>query len=298
MNKKQLLNTIWMVLLFCCSSCERSATNEESAIAAQAAAYEAAYNRGDAVALSHLWVEDGKYINPETGEEIEGRADLESYFKKLTSSQPAPSLKLQVHKISFPTDGEAVEIGTAAISREGKPAGQAFYKAIYRKEQGKWLLTEVREVESGEITEQNEQLKGLGWLVGDWIDADEDMELEISYRWDRYKNFLIQSYTLNVEGNFEQEGRQLIGWDPINQKVRSWLFDSDGGFGEGSWQQKEDSWVAENVQTLADGRRASSINIITPLTADSYSWQSVGREVGGELLADIAPVTVVRKKGE
>ena len=28
---------------------------------------------------------------------------------------------------------------------------------------------------------------------------------------------------------------QRIGWDPAAKQIRSWEFDSEGGFGEGTW---------------------------------------------------------------
>jgi hypothetical protein len=75
------------------------------------------------------------------------------------------------------------------------------------------------------------------------------------------------------------------------------MFDSDGGFGEGSWKKDGKAWIVENAQTMPDGTRASAINIYTPVDADHYTFESTGRDVGGELLPDIRPVTVERKKG-
>ncbi|MBI5568997.1 MAG: hypothetical protein HY914_03545 [Desulfomonile tiedjei] len=47
--------------------------------------------------------------------------------------------------------------------------------------------------------------------------------------------------------------------------------------------------------TLGTGQKASSINIYTYVDANSFTWQSVSREVDGDLLPDIDEVTVVRK---
>jgi hypothetical protein len=29
------------------------------------------------------------------------------------------------------------------------------------------------------------------------------------------------------------EGWQIIGWDPIEERIRTWTFDGEGGFAEG-----------------------------------------------------------------
>ena len=44
------------------------------------------------------------------------------------------------------------------------------------------------------------------------------------------------------------EGTQVIGWDPAAGTIRSWMFDSDGGFGEGTWSKKDNSWIVKFSQ--------------------------------------------------
>ena len=36
---------------------------------------------------------------------------------------------------------------------------------------------------------------------------------------------------------------QVIGWDPAAKQVRSWVFDSGGGIGEGIWTKQGDKWI-------------------------------------------------------
>lgn len=49
---------------------------------------------------------------------------------------------------------------------------------------------------------------------------------------------------------------------------------------------------------LASGERASAVNEYTIVDADTYRWQSVDREIGGELQPNIPEVTVVRQEPE
>lgn len=149
---------------------------------------------------------------------------------------------------------------------------------------------------ASEPSEAHEHLKELEWFIGNWIDEDDNATIDSNFHWGRNQNFIIQDFSVLVNGAFDIEGKQVIAWDPINEKIRSWIFDSDGGFGEGTWKKHGNSWIMESASTLPDGRRASSINILTPVDQNKYTWQSIGRAVGAELLPDIDPVTVVRKK--
>jgi hypothetical protein len=93
------------------------------------------------------------------------------------------------------------------------------------------------------------------------------------------------------------EGSQIIGWDPHSQTIRSWLFDSDGGFGVGRWSGAGDRWTVQSLNVLPDGRRASATNIYERLDENTVRFRSIGRQVDGELLPNIEPVTVTRAAG-
>ena len=74
------------------------------------------------------------------------------------------------------------------------------------------------------------------------------------------------------------EGTQVIGWDPAAGTIRSWMFDSDGGFGEGTWSKKDNSWIVKFNQVLPDGRKASATNIYTLIDGTrSPGSRSAGR---------------------
>lgn len=141
-----------------------------------------------------------------------------------------------------------------------------------------------------------DELKKLNWLVGEWIDQDDDVDLILSYTWDENKHFLTNKFSIQSKDQKVLSGKQIITWDPANKRFRSWMFDSDGGFGQGEWRHKDNKWIVETSQTLPDGARASAINIYKKIDDDSYSFESVGRMVDGEMLPDIDPVTVIRKK--
>jgi hypothetical protein len=143
---------------------------------------------------------------------------------------------------------------------------------------------------------RQEELKKLDWLVGQWVDKDEEIDLSFNYSWDEHKNFLINEFKIEKDKQKVLEGKQYITWDPEHNKFRSWLFDSEGGFGQADWKQKGDKWIVFFSQTLPNGDSASAINIYKKINNDSYTFKSVGRMIEGEILPSIDEVTVTRKK--
>jgi hypothetical protein len=90
-------------------------------------------------------------------------------------------------------------------------------------------------------------------------------------------------------------GMQIVGWDPAAKTIRSWTFDSDGSFAEATWTRKKDRWFIQNKGVLADGRKASMVNVIKLVGQNSFTWQTVERTAGGELLPNVDEVLIVRE---
>ena len=154
--------------------------------------------------------------------------------------------------------------------------------------------------ESGESpsAEQTSPLDDLAWMVGRWVDAERDSTVSTRCSWTQNHKFLTQSFSITIDGKAGLDGVQKIGWDPIEKRIRSWIFDSEGGFGEGRWIKDGNRWEVKTTFVLASGERASAVNVYTYVDANTYCWQSVDRESGGEMLPSIPEVTVVRQKAD
>ena len=85
-----------------------------------------------------------------------------------------------------------------------------------------------------------------------------------------------------------------IGWDPLNARIRSWIFDSNGGFGEGLWVKDGKKWVVGTSGVLPDGGTGGSTNSFEFVDQDSLIWKITDRDLDGQPLAD-AEVKFVRK---
>lgn len=292
--------TLCLVILFAACSLALAATEDKSAqderaIRQTSDSYVDAFNRGDAAALAAHWTEDGTFITP-TGEEFAGRKQLEDAFKKFLSESKGIKLDVTTLAIYLESPTEAIEEGVATTRQSGEQPESTRYVAWYVKRNGDWKIAKLREVVPLGAPSHYDKLKALEWMIGDWVDKDESGALESRCFWSKNRNYLVRSFSLTVAGQTAFEGTQVIGWDPASKQIRSWVFDSNGGFGQGTWSKRGESWRVNSMIVLNTGEKASSINVLTPLDDNSFTWQSTGREVAGELLPNTPKVTVVRKR--
>lgn len=269
---------------------------EEAAIRQAVAGYVAAFNQGDARSLAALWSPEAVYTQPDTGEQAVGRAAIEKLFAQTFAASKGAKLEATTQSVKFVSPNVAIEQGTAKVlTAKGEPA-ETEYSAVYVKREGKWLLDRVTEEEPLVPHSNYEHLKELDWMVGTWLDQDEQSTIETTCHWAKNQNFLIRSFTVAIRDRVALSGMQIVGWDPAAKKIRSWVFDSDGGFGEGSWSKKGSAWHIQTTGTRADGKKASSVHIIKPMSNDQFSWQIVNGQVGDDLVPNTEAVIVVRQK--
>ena len=48
---------------------------------------------------------------------------------------------------------------------------------------------------------------------------------------------VLHSFKAGKDG-FQLSGTEVIGWDPTSRSIRSWVFDSDGSFGQAVWTRR------------------------------------------------------------
>jgi uncharacterized protein (TIGR02246 family) len=269
-------------------------SQDESAIRKAIESYMDAYNRGDAAAAASHWSRDGKYLSP-TGDAAQGPDQIRAGLEKFFAENKGIQVNAAVFDIQPQSADRALVDGFAVFRRPGEPNEEVLFSATSVREDGTWKLFQVEEAESSVPLASIAKLGELEWLIGDWVDQDDSSIVETTFRWTKDYAFISGTFRVTVEDRVDIAGTQVIGWDPVAKKVRSWIFDSKAGFGEGEWSRSGDRWTVKVRSTLGTGQKASSINIYTYLDPNSFTWQSVGREVGGELLPDVDEVTVVRK---
>jgi len=277
---------------------------DEAAIRKSDDAYVEAYNKQDAKALAALWSPEAVYVDPETGEESVGREEIEKEFAQTFKGLKDAKLAVDVKSIKFLSPNVAVESGTARILRPKEDPDESTYSALFVKRDGKWLLDRVTEEEAPTAVapppSNYEHLKDLEWMVGSWIDddKDDDATIQTDCNWAKNKNFMTRSFAVVVGDQVNMSGMQIVGWDPTAKQIRSWVFDSDGGFAEGKWTRKGNRWLIQQTGTLPDGSKSSAVNIIKQIDNNSFTWQTVQRSINGDLLPDVDAITIVRKPAE
>lgn len=258
--------------------------------------YETAFNARDAKGLAAHWSEEGVYTSRLTGVQVVGREALEKEFTSLFAEVKDTKLELATESIEFVSPNVAIEQGEATVIQpESKPA-KSGYSVVYVKREGKWLIDRVSEDEEPTAAPTHfEQLKDLEWIVGEWSDEGDGFAIEIVCQWTKNKNFISRTYVFSNEEGMESSGLQIISWDPKENQIRSWLFDSDGGVISGKWAKRDDRWIVQSVATLADGGSGSFTSIFRPLEDGTYAWQKINRVVDGRLLPNVDEIVMQRK---
>jgi hypothetical protein len=189
-------------------------------------------------------------------------------------------------------------VATISPPVAGRPvAGR--YAAVHVRQDGKWLLASVREWEI-DVETNYYRLQPLEWLIGTWTGSAPDRTIETSFEWTKNKNFIKRNFTIRKgdEDFAVTTGIQMIGFDASRGVIRSWLFDSDGGFAESVWSMADNGLKGQTTSVLADGGVAYSTDLLTRSTDDQFTVQSVNRTIDGEIVPDGEVVRAVRTAGE
>ena len=267
----------------------------EAAIRKMVGSYVQAFNQHDAKALADHWSPDAVYLNRTTGEEVVGRAAIAEQFTALLKEQPELKMEVNVESIQFVSPNVAVEHGNTKFLAPNAEPEEIEYSAVDVKRDGKWLLDRVTDKAKETVPSHYEQLKVLEWMVGQWTNDADDAEVEVDCNWTKNQNFLTRAFKISIDGSTTSSGMQIIGWDPAAKTIRSWTFDANGTFAEATWEQHGGRWFIRNRGTLPDGRTATMINVMKPVDANSFTWQTIERTAGGELLPNIDEIQIVRR---
>jgi uncharacterized protein (TIGR02246 family) len=269
--------------------------DDEATIRASADKYVELYNHRDAKGMADMWSPDAVYTDATSGEQYTGREAIAEHFADMFAGMEDAKLKVTVGAVEFVSPNVAIERGSAVVTSSEQDSEESTYSAVHVKRDGKWLIDRIsEEAVAPPPPSHYEHLKALEWMVGDWVDSDEEATVETNVEWAKNRNFLRRSFAVVTADDIPLSGVQIIGWDPNDKCIRSWTFDSDGGFAEGTWSREGTTWHIRNKATLPGGGAASAVNILTEVDENSFLWESISREVEGELLPNVDPVLIVR----
>ncbi len=261
-------------------------------------AFTKAFNAGDASAVVETFTPDGLVVDTD-GNRVEGREALKVHYAAAFAERPGGKISIQTDSIRFLGPQTGIEEGLAKITMTGPEAGEetSRFTTIYVKHEGHWLQAMVRDEPEVDIT-PHQRLKQLEWLVGEWVNESPNSVVHTTCKWTEDGNFLVREFSVKSQGESVLSGTQRIGWDPVRKQFKLWVFDSEGGFGEGFATREGDRLIIKAEGVRQDGQHASVTNVITQLGKDRMRWQSLNRTIGGSAVPGVDQFVIVRKPPE
>jgi uncharacterized protein (TIGR02246 family) len=293
---RRLTAIFWGVIFFLAAG-NATAQDPKADIRKLLTVMEERFNQGDAKGLAACWTPSGDFVN-QSGDRFEGRANIEKAFQQSFSARKKCTMQARLLALRIVNDGLAlVDVLPDVKPRPASQASDANLSLVLINRDGRWLIENARETRSAPL--QVQHLKELEWLVGDWtgvVAPQSGVALRSTCGWTDSRAYLIRKFTVEGKNGVLHSGTEVIGWDPRARRIRSWTFDSDGGFGENVWVQDGNRWLIKYSGTLANGNDVSATHVIAIVDADTLKIQSKDRIADGQRQPDVPEVTLKRQK--
>lgn len=245
-----------------------------------------------------LFSENAIFVD-QSGEETQGREPLRNRFAVLFQQETIPVIGLHPESVRFPAAGVASIVGVVSRKRGSSHLPATRFTMLMVQENSKWQISEVTEtiIQSAQF---EDRLAELDWMIGEWRVIKADVNARMNVEWAAGKKFILAKTTITKPDKTEQIDTQVIGWDPQNNRIISWHFDSNGGYGSGAWSKRpdKDEWSVEVSGVGADGSTTRATNVFYLKSPGEFSWQSVNRSQNDAPVADTEALTVQRLKAQ
>ena len=270
---------------------------DEDGVRKMIADYAAAFNSQQIEEVIAFWTPQAVHVDRESGDRTEGREQIRADIAKVIEETPGNRMIGRVEQIRFIKPDVAQVEGRVTVGAPDADPSDTSFSAILVQQNGRWMFDSIEERSVAVPDNAGEALADLQWLVGRWIDTSDEVQVDTVFRWTNNGNFLLRSYSVSLPGIVSRQGTQIIGWDPRSNEIRSWSFNSDGSFGDGTWSKNGSDWLIKSTQTLPDGRAASGTFVLSPQDADQFSMKLIGHEIEG-LPQPSKPAVVTRRVPE
>lgn len=257
-----------------------------------------AYAKKDATAIGLLFTEDAEFHN-ELGEVTSGREAISAIFRQVFQDAPEAIIEeIRIQKVRQITAGVVAEEGIVRTVHEqsAEPVVSRYLALLVKGADGNWRFNTLKDYpQEDEFPQGPDELTRLEWMLGDWVSEDTDMKVHTTCKWSDDGHYLIRDYEIQMAGERLQHGLQRIGWDPLRQHIRSWVFDSDGGYVEGIWRQSGDQWIVTQDGYNPEGEPASGVVVYTVHDPERVTWHFRSLVTGSEVHPEMPPVVMVRR---
>ncbi|MGI9472146.1 MAG: YybH family protein [Rubripirellula sp.] len=255
-----------------------------------------AYAKGDSSGIGELFTEDAEFYD-EFGERTEGREAIVAMFQGVFDTSPDARVdEIIIERVRMITDTVAMEEGQVfTFENPGEARSQSRYVALHtRGSDNVWRINSLKDFPR-QATGRQEQLLQLTWLIGNWVNENNDSVVHTSCEWSEDGNYLLRRFTVRTHDGREMNGVQRVGWDPALKKLRSWTFDSEGGFFNGLWTKNGEQWLLTSAGVTAGGDTVTATSVYDVIDSEMVTWQYRSLIVGGDVQGDMDPVTMVKR---
>lgn len=132
-------------------------------------------------------------------------------------------------------------------------------------------------------------------MTGEWVDETSNSLIHVTCRWSEDKNYLLRDFRIHVQGKPVLNVTQRIGWDPLSKQIKSWVFDSDGGYSDALWARDGNMWFIKSTGVLSDGQIVTATNVLSRSGPNAARWASTERTVAGRIIPNPPESLMVRK---
>lgn len=255
-----------------------------------------AFTARDAKAIGELFTEDAELFD-EFGERTNGRAEIVALYEDVFASASTATIEeITIERVRAISESVSLEEGIVISSEvEGGPRHSSRYVALHQREaDGRWRINTLKSYPREDLDERTEQIGKLSWLLGEWVNENEGEVVRTECAWSEDGNYLLRKFTVHLLGRPAMDGVQRLGWDPVRKQIRSWTFDSRGGFFDGYWSQNGDDWQVTISGVTADGEAVSGLAVYRLIDEELIHWQYRYLTVGEELREDSPVIVMVR----
>ncbi len=273
-----------------------ASADAEAEIRAAAQRFAAAFDRGSAAELAAHWTTDGEYFD-EQGRCFVGRSAIEQQYEATFRQRPGLSMRLHVDAVRLVGTAAALEDGRAILEDPvSRRSVDVRYAAVHVKQDGQWLMARVRDLEVN-VVSSSPPLADLEWLIGDWRSSHEGTQLDVHYHWIVAGLVMQRLHEVRQGDHVTASGTQIIGWDPANHAIRSWIFSSCGGYAVGTWNSIEGGWCIPTCGVTADGTSTTATNFVSRTEDGALAWSSTDRSLG-DVSLPATDLAVLRRHGK
>lgn len=258
--------------------------NDEAGLRAAFESYSAALKTGDLNAIMAFWAADADFTGID-GEVAKGRDAIGKLFVDNLADLKSGKSVIKCDSLRFLTPEVVAAEGSIEFTPAEGPVETNRFSAVWAKKAGKWVIASARDLPESQTQAADRGLKEMQWLAGEWEAKDRDTTVRLTVKSELGGKFAFAKY--DVKGPKDSlVVYQMIGWDPTEGTLRSWTFDSRGGFGESLWFREGGTWAGDTVGVLPTGQVGSSMNMIRMMGPNQFKWMATEREVEGLPIPD------------